>query len=456
LSGSASETDATARSLAFEVLLRVQRSGAWASVLLDRRERELSDPREAGLLHEIVLGVLRRRRALDHAIDTVASRPTSETDPEVQVALRIGAYSLLYLDRVPDFAAVDSAVGLIGARDSRGRTGFVNAVLRALARRGRQALPARPVARNVGALARYHSFPDWWVERLVDRHGWESAEALLVGSNRPAETVLHVNLARTTVGELTERLIADGIRVEPCRLARDALRVVSGRLGRTRVLEEGLAWVQDEAAQLVTEMFGERLGPRVADLCAAPGGKTLHLAQRLVPGGIVVAVDRHAGRVRRMSDNVRRCASGRAVLVQADASGRRLPLRPGFHQVLVDAPCSGTGTLRRHPEIRWRLAEDDPKLLAVRQRSLLAAAAGIVVPGGSVVYSVCSMEPEEGVELVREFLDARSDFELVDPRPQLSAGARALVRNPGFLETSPATHELDGFFAARLRRKGTP
>ncbi len=203
-------------------------------------------------------------------------------------------------------------------------------------------------------------------------------------------------------------------------------------------------------------MFGASVGPRVADLCAAPGGKTLQLAERLVADGVVVAVDRHAGRLQRLGDNVARHAPGKVASVQADASSRRVPLRPGFQQVLVDAPCSGTGTLRRHPEIRWRLAEDDPKLLAVRQRSLLASAAEIVAPGGSVVYCVCSMEPEEGSELVRDFLSGRSDLELVDPRPQLSEPARALVRDPGWLETSPNQYPLDGFFAARIRKKGTP
>ena len=454
MSGSPGQTEATSRSLAFEILRRVEGSGAWASVLLERRELELTDAREAALLHEIVLGILRRRRALDHAIDSVASRPTVEMDPEVRVALRIGAYSLLYLDRVPDFAAVDSAVGLVAATRSRGGTGFVNAVLRAVSRRGREALPAAPVAGDVASLARFHSFPDWWVGRLVDRLGWDPAEAVLAASNRPAEVVLHADLTRNTTSELAQRLQSDGIRVEPGRLARDALRIVSGRLGRTRAIEEGLAWVQDEAAQLVTEIFGETVGPKVADLCAAPGGKTLHLAQRLVPGGIVVAIDRHAGRMRRLRANALRHADGKALLVQADASGSRLPFGQVFQHVLVDAPCSGTGTLRRHPEIRWRLGEDDPKLLAVRQHALLAAAAEIVVPGGSVVYSVCSMEPEEGSEVVRHFLASRPDFEIVDPRPSLSTEARGLVCGPGFLETSPVLHGLDGFFAVHLKKTG--
>jgi 16S rRNA (cytosine967-C5)-methyltransferase len=421
-------------------------------VLLERRETELADSRESGLAHELVLGVLRRQRALDHAIDSLASRPTAEMDPQVLLALRIGVYSLLFLDRVPAFAAVDSAVGLVAGTQSRGRAGFVNAVLRAISRRGEAALPPRPTQGDVGGLALFHSFPDWWVQRLVDRCGWAAAERNLASCNRPAAVVLHTDLARNSTAELVERLRTDGIEVEPGRMARDALKIVRGRLSRSGVIEQGLAWVQDEAAQLVTEMFGERVGPWVADLCAAPGGKTLQLAQRLVSGGHVVAVDRHGGRLRRLTVNAKRHAPERTSVVRADASGDRLPLRPVFQQVLVDAPCSGTGTLRRHPEIRWRLNQDDPKLLAVRQRSLLAAAAGIVVPGGSVVYSVCSMEPEEGSEVVRDFLASHPEFEVVDPRPHLSEEARGLVRQPGFLETSPAEGDLDGFFAARMTR----
>jgi 16S rRNA (cytosine967-C5)-methyltransferase len=170
----------------------------------------------------------------------------------------------------------------------------------------------------------------------------------------------------------------------------------------------------------------------------------------------VVSVDRHAGRMRRLRANALRHAEGKAFLVRADASGPRLPLRPVFQQVLVDAPCSGTGTMRRHPEIRWRLERDDPKLLAVRQRSLLAAAAEIVAPGGSVIYSVCSMELEEGEQVVRQFIASRPDFEVVDPRPHLSRNAAKLVRDPGFLETSPVAHDVDGFFAARLKRAEDP
>jgi len=456
LSGSPRRTDTTsARSVAFRILLRVESSGAFASILLEQREAHIEDGRDAALLHEIVLGVLRRQRTLDHVLSEVASRPAGEMDPEVRTALRIGAYSLLFLDRVPDFAAVDSAVDLLGPRSSRSRAGFVNGVLRAVARRGSDLLPPEPSEGDVEALALFHSYPAWWVARVVTRIGWQAAGPLLAAGNRPARTVLRPNLARTSPSELAQRLEQGGVRTEPGKFVPEALRVASGSPARTAAIREDLAWVQDEAAQLVPRIFGSTVGPLVADLCAAPGGKTMQLTERLVNGGLVVAVERHPGRLRRLSANLRRHVAGKAVAVLADAAHNRLPLRPGFDDVLVDAPCSGTGTLRRHPEIRWRLREEDLKLLAARQRQLLESAASLLAPGASVVYSVCSLEPEEGEDVVKGFLAAHPEFRPVDPRPQLPAAARRLVRGPGFLETSPDDGELDGFFAARMVREAS-
>ena len=435
------------RAEASRILLRVEREGAWASVLLARAEAHLADAREAALLHEIVLGVLRHRASLDHAIESVASRPAADMDAEVRAALRIGTYALLRLDRVPDFAAVSSAVDLV---DEASRRGFVNAVLRRLARHGRRLLPAAPERGDVDGLARYESFPRFWVARHVARSGWDATAALAAACNRPAPTVVRAVGGEARREALRLRLAEQGIEAEPCRFAPEALRLRSG--SPARVVDEGLAWVQDEAAQLVGRLLGPRPGARVADLCAAPGGKTLQIAEALPPGGIVVALDRHAGRTRLLARNLARFAAGRAVVVRADAA-RAAPLRPVFRGVLVDAPCSGTGTLRRHPEIKWRLAEGDPKLLAVRQTELLGSAAALTERGGSIVYSVCSLEPEEGEEVVQGFLASRPDFRLADPRPLLAAEARAFVREPGWLVTTPVAGDLDGFFAARLERR---
>jgi 16S rRNA (cytosine967-C5)-methyltransferase len=443
-----------ARRAAFDILLRVERGGAYASVLLERHESRQDDPREAALLHELVLGVLRRRAVLDELVARVSDRAPDRIDHEVRIALRIGAYGLFFLQRVPDFAAVDTAVELIKTGPSRGAASFANAVLRTLARQGPVLLPPPPEEGDVEGLARYHSHPPWWVGRLVKRVGWVRASAMLQRNNEPSPTVLRANLRRTTPDQLAARLLQEGIVTKPACFVPDALRVVSGPVGRSAALAEGAAWVQDEAAQLVTWMFERPLGPWVADLCAAPGGKTMQLAEWLGERGTVVATDRHPGRLRRLSANVRRVGAGeRVVPVRADMASGPAPLRGPFDQVLLDAPCSGSGTLGRRPEIRWRLREEDLKLLASRQESLLAAAAELLAPGGSLVYSVCSIEPEEGEDVVARFLDRHRGFRRSDPRPALPAIAHGLVHADGSLRTSPAKEGLDGFYAVLLTRR---
>jgi 16S rRNA (cytosine967-C5)-methyltransferase len=441
-----------ARELAFDILLRVEQEGGYASLLLQDRERLLGDKREAALLHELVLGSLRRQAALDHAISLVSNRPAAEMDPEVRAAARLGAYGLLFLDRVPDFAAVNSAVELVRSSGKRSAVGFVNAILRAVARQGGSLLPQRPVAGDPAGLALFHSHPAWWVRRLVERSGWRAAERILEANNRPAATVLHANTSASSGTELATSLRREGIATEPCGFMPDSLRLLSGSLHGSRTMARGEAWVQDEAAQLVTRMLGVSVGPRVADLCAAPGGKSMQLATALMEGGLLIAVDRHLGRLGKVRENLSRIGHEKLPLVNADMADASPPFRPLFDQVLVDAPCSGTGTLRRHPEIRWRLEEEQLKLLTGRQRRILRCAAGLVVSGGSMAYAVCSMEPEEGEEMVTGFLSETPGWRLADPRPALPPAAVRLVDERGFLRTSPDDGGLDGFFGALLSR----
>ncbi len=442
-----------ARQLAFGILLRVEREEAFASILLDSRENRLADRREAALLHELVLGVLRRRALLDYALSAVSSRPLHSIDPEVLAALRIGAYGLLFLERIPDFAAVDSSVKLVRAAGHHAAAGFANAVLRAVAKAGASLLPKPPAEGDVEGLALFHSHPAWWVRRLVERAGWPVAEKTLYGNNRPAATVLHVNAARTSVERVAGKLAEEGLLTERCRFMPQALRLRSGRLHGSAVAERGEVWVQDEAAQIVTAMLGRPSGPSVADLCAAPGGKTMQLAEALPEGGLLVAADVHPGRLEMVRANAARAGMMPLPLVNADMASGFAPFKQVFHQVLVDAPCSGTGTLRRHPEIRWRLREESLKLFAAKQRAILERASGIVVPGGSLLYAVCSLEPEEGEHVVKEFLEDHADFSAADPRPALPEQARSLIGEDRFLRTSPADWDLDGFFGALLRRR---
>ncbi len=443
------EAAGPARERAFEILLRVETDDAFASRLLDHHESALEDARESALLHEIVLGVLRFRRVLDHALAQVSNRPPAEIDPDVRVALWIGAYALLYLDRVPDFAAVHSAVELVKARGLRSATGFVNGVLRALSRSGASVLPARPERGDIAGLSTYHSHPEWWVRRVVERLGWEAASRLLDADNRPAPTTLRPNLRKTTPRDLERRLLGEGVRTEPGRVVDDALRVTSGRVRLTRTFGDGYAWIQDEASQLVPRLFGRILRSSVLDACAAPGTKSLQLTEALPVEGVVIAADLRARRLERLTENARRLGITTIRTVVADME--RPPFRERFEHVLVDAPCSGTGTLRRHPEIRWRLASEDLPVLAARQSRILAAAAGLLARGGTLVYAVCSMEPEEGEQVVSGFLADRPDFRRLDPTPALPERARRLVRH-GSLMTSPAEEGLDGFYGAIVAR----
>ena len=416
---------------AFAILRRVEEGGAYASVLLEARTGSLADPRDAALLTEIVLGVLRRRSALDHALSAVASRRVEEIDPPVRTALRIGAYSLLMLDRVPEFAAVDTAVELTRGAGARAAAGFVNGILRRVAREGRVLLPAPPDEGDVEGLALFHSHPAWWTRRLVGRFGWRTAEAILEANNVLAPSVL-----APAVQGLAERLAREGVATEPGALVPEALRVVSGVPQKTRAFHEGAFWIQDEASQLVPRLLSDPIGPRVADLCAAPGGKTLGLAQRLPEGGVLIAGDRSAKRLSRLVRNLARVRSRGVAPIALDLAAEALPIREeALDDVLVDAPCSGTGTLRRHPEIRWRLAEGDLAVLAARQLRLLDRAATLVRPGGRLVYSVCSIEPEEGPEVVARFLADHDDF--VTDRT---------------LSTAASLQGVDGFFAALLVR----
>jgi 16S rRNA (cytosine967-C5)-methyltransferase len=430
----------------------VEEGGAFASALLEARGGALDDRRDTALLTEIVLGVLRRRGVLDFAIERAAERPVAEIQPAVLTALRVGTYGLIALDRVPDFAAVDTAVALVKESGHARGAGFVNGVLRRIARERDLSLPPPPSRGDVASLAVARSHPSWWVSRVVARLGWDDADALLAANNEPAATVLAVRGTASAVERVAGALRAEGITTEPGAFARGALRVVEGVAQRTSAFQAD-CWVQDEASQLAVALLGDRVGPHSLDVCAAPGGKTLALAARTPEDGFVAATDRQPKRLRRLIQNVRRLEASNVLTLAADMT-REAPLAIRFDDVLVDAPCSGTGTLRRHPEIRWRLRPEDLAPLAARQRALLDRAAPLVRPGGRLVYSVCSIEPEEGESVIASFLAGHARFARSDPRAALPTPARRFVGDDLALRTSPVDSGLDGFYAAILTARG--
>ena len=443
-----------ARTIAHRVLVRVDEGAAFASIALDAALRSAGrlERREAALATELVYGTLRRQLALDHALSAVSSRPLETLDASVRAALRLGAYQLTHT-RVPPRAAINESVDLVksGADKAKAVAGFVNAVLRGLTRT--KATGPDPDVDPVGALALETSHPRWLVERWTGWLGPEATAALCRADDLQAGTSLRVNLARGTREEAVARLAAEGATAQPCARSPAGLSLVDGLPpNQLETLASGRAQVQDEAAQLVSLYAQPARGATVLDLCAAPGGKACHLAELVGPEGRVVAVDKHL----RKTEDIKAAAArlGHAN-VEAHAADALFPLpfanERSFGLVLLDAPCSGLGTLRRHPELKMRRKPADLAGLAELQAALLDRAREYVAPGGYLVYAVCTLTAEECDRQVDRFLERSPDFALAPPiaSPELAD----CLTPRGLLLTLPSKHGTDGFFAARFQRR---
>jgi 16S rRNA (cytosine967-C5)-methyltransferase len=437
----------TARALAIDVLARVEATDAWLTPVLDARlsESPPRDGRDAALATELSYGATRRRLALDFALTGVSDRRLLTLEDRVLAALRVGAYQLFYL-RMPARAAVADTVEAIKELGLGRAAGFVNAVLRKLAALPQQPLPPEePLAEFLSVK---ESHPRWLVERWLSAFGRAETEAMLAADNQPPPLVLRANTTRTSREALLALLSEAGLQpkatlASPFGVALSAKGRVESVLG----FAEGLWQVQDEAAQLVVHYAEVPEGARVLDVCAAPGGKTCQLAEHAE----VFALDLHARKLEGVrAEALRLGLDAKLTLRQHDAT-TPLPKDMGrFDVVLLDAPCSGLGTLRRNPELRYRRKEEDIARLAALQRLLLEQAQAAVPKGGLLVYAVCSTEPEEGPRQLEDFLVAFPDFVLAPPVGQAAQDCPLV---DGCLRTLPGLEGRDGFFAARLRRQ---
>jgi 16S rRNA (cytosine967-C5)-methyltransferase len=430
---------APARLAAFEVLRAVGTGRTDLGAALARQRSRLSDERDRALAGEIATGTLRWQGAFDHVITAFAGRPLQKLDPEVLDILRLTMFQVLHLDRIPVSAAVKDAVDMTGKAGKRSASGLVNALLRrVVGERDKLPLPGPPAGPTdrVAALAYLSvtlSHPEWLVARWLDRYGFADAETWARFNNSPAPLTLRANRLKTTRESLAGRLSEAGIECELTSHAPDALIVKRGNPLMTALQDEGLFVIQDEASQLVGRFAGAKPGERVLDACASPGGKTTAMAAAMDGRGRIVASDVRPRRLELLRQTVARSGAANVAIVQADA-GRRLPFRPVFDRVLLDAPCSGLGTLRRDPDIKWRRREEDLLPMARAQRSMLDHAAEVLVRGGSLIYATCSSEPEENDEVVAGFLGEHSEFE--------SGGE--------VFRTLPFRDGLEAFFAAML------
>ena len=439
------------RAAAARVLQRVEDDEAFADLALDAEiaARKL-DARDAALATELVYGTLRWQRYLDWLLTPHTRRAFATLDTRVRVLLRMTAYQLVFLERIPAFAAVSDAVSLAKTRRARGVPEFVNAVLRSFARRGVREREPRPPDDPVEALALRLSFPTWLAARWIERYGTGEASALMRAMNERPPVTLRTNTLRLTRDALAERLAReDALTAARTRFAPEGLAVEHGGAPSLwHAFADGAFAVQDEASMLVARLLEPRPGETIGDACAAPGTKTTHLAQLMDNRGRIVAFDPQPGRLARVSEAAARLGVGivesRGGTVEAQAPA----LASACDGVLVDAPCTNLGVLRRNPEVKWRRTVRDIAASAARQGEILAAAAGMVKPAGRLVYATCSLEPEENDAVVAAFLTARADFTL-DPPP----GFPLPLDDDGVLRCRPHLHGTDGFTAVRLRRR---
>ena len=449
-----------ARAAAFDILLRVERESSYASELLHSQTYGRLTSLDHSLTTELVMGVLRWRSLLDSEIAASSAQPISKLDLEILTALRLAVYQLRWLSRIPARAAINESVDLVKRARKRSAAPFVNAVLRKLANGTSPSSEVSPPAVSgvsPETLAASSAHPLWLVERWIHAYGLDSA--LEICRHNQSIPVTAIRLRRP---EAEDQLRAEGIELAPGAFLASARRVLRGDVARTAAFRTGLCVIQDEASQLVAALVGH--GEHVLDCCAAPGGKTAAIADRN-PNSNIVAVELHPHRARLLRKLLRAHAPAAGAaddnirVIAADA--RKLPFARKFNRILADVPCSGTGTLSRNPEIKWRLTPEDLADLQARQLAILRSAMAQVAIGGRVIYSTCSLEREENEDVIERVLAEQSSFRVIDCHAELDRlqqegeliwpEVSSLTRGP-YLRTLPGVHPCDGFFAAILER----
>jgi 16S rRNA (cytosine967-C5)-methyltransferase len=441
---------ASARICAYAVMRRVFEQGAYADRALQSEARSL-DARDRALAMRLAFGAIQRRVTLDHLIEWLAGRPVVKLDAPLLAALRLGLYEMLYTSGAPDRAVVADAVELAKLNGPRAAHGLVNAVLRRAAREGAAALlgDMREDTPEQAAIA--HSHPEWIARLWWEELGANEARALLAADNEPSELALRVNTLVADPAAVAETL-GTPVHTDP-ELA-EAL-VVDGPfdLHASEAWRSGAVIAQSRAAMLVARALDPKPGERVLDLCAAPGGKSTHIAALMGDEGEVVAVERNPARAAALQETARRL---HASSVRVDLADAALPRREGavFDRVLVDPPCSGLGTLQSRADLRWRITPEHVREMTAIQARILAAGAAALRSGGVMVYSTCTISPRENEQQIELFLDENSDFELEDLTHDQTIHTHP--RAGKLMLTMPHRERTAGFFLARMRRVGSP
>jgi 16S rRNA (cytosine967-C5)-methyltransferase len=444
-----------ARKAALEVLFEWSKRGGTVDRILWKKCGLLTDTRDQSLVRTMIYGVLQQRAALDYILEQFARQPLPRYKRIVRYALRIGLYQLLYLDRVPAHAAIHETVAALkNCGQPPQIAGLVNGVLRNILRSKEQG-DWHPLSSAPPEVRLNH--PAWLVDRWLQRYGEQETERLCRSNNSPPPLVLRVNTRKIDLDSYLSLLRAAGIEAEKGKFAPEAVRLLESGGGPERLpgFQEGYFQVQDEGAQLISYLLGPLMTGRCLDACAGLGGKTSHLAQLLPAATRLEAVEPSAERRRLFKENMRRLGLPEVPLFAGTLQqlAERQEERDAYQAILLDAPCSGLGVIRRHPEIRWNRRPQDLEKYQLQQLELLRIGASLLAPAGVLVYATCSTEPEENEEVVRAFLAETKGFVLDNAARVLPGPARGLVTGIGCFQTTPGLQETDGFFGARLMRE---
>jgi 16S rRNA (cytosine967-C5)-methyltransferase len=440
-----------ARSLAVKILTRVERTDSYLEKLIDYEIRtEVLNDYDKSLLNEICHGVIRWMRRLDWFLNGFYRGQWEKCMPEIKNTLRVALYQILFLNKIPDYAAVNEATEFIKRISTQKHADVVNGLLRTIIRtKDELVYPTREID-EVKYLGIMQSHPNWMVKRWIHRFGFDEAEQLAEANNKRPILTIRINDLKISREDFLKRLSEKNIIYRFCRYLDNfiTLRLMS-KIYLDEDFREGYYTVQDESAGLVSVLLAPEEDDLILDMCSAPGGKATHIAQLLKNKGKIIAVDKYDGKIRTMKENAERLGVKNIELVQDDANDFQNDVitTQRFDKILLDAPCSGLGVLSKKPDIRWKREPEDIIRLSKYQKNLLCNAAKYLKPGGVIVYSTCTIEPEENMDIIRDFLANNPDFKIDDASKYIS---KELVNAEGCIETYPHRQNIDGSFAARL------
>lgn len=436
------------RGIAVKILNRVERTDAYLDKLLDHemRNSELNG-RDKALLYEIVHGVIRWMGRLDWVLNGFYKGQFSKAIPNLKNGLRVALYQILFLDKIPDHAVVNEAVEFVKKLQGQKPADLTNAILRNIIRSKTQIRYPDPAEDLPGYLSAYYSHPSWMVKRYLERFGREDTEKLLTANNEKPFLTLKLNALKTGYDEFKDLLNSVNLKYNPGKFIKEYFQLQNlTNITAWDYFAKGFFNIQDESAGIACKLLKAEPGMKVLDLCAAPGGKTAYLAEQMENRGEIIALDRYESRLKIMRRNMDRLGISCVKTIEINALEYD---ESGFDRVLADVPCLGSGTLSKKPDIKWKKDIFDLRKISKTQYDLIEKSARMVKPGGFLVYSTCSIEPEENSEIVIRFLNEHPEFKVVGPNGEFPP---EIVDENGFVQTLPHRDNIDGAFSARLER----